>query len=86
MIDGTRVSRGEIFDGPRIRAIRERIGKWVFTTRPVAGFIQDQAVKLCDVTDAGFNGLQITVESLDAEENLIRRTVSADDLHLPFLP
>lgn len=78
-----KTTTGEIVDGPRLRAARTRIGTWILTRRPVAGFIQDQGVRLLDVTDAGFRGIEVRVEGLDADGNTIRRTLSVDDVRIP---
>lgn len=76
---------GEIVPGPRIRAIKKHIGEHVLTTRATGGFVECQGVKLLDVTDAGFRGLEIVVEGLDAEGETIRRTLPMADLALWFL-
>lgn len=78
-----RTTTGEIVDGPLLKAIRAHIGKYLLTNKPVAGFIANQSVKLCGVTDAGFQGLEITVEGYDANDQLIRRTLSIDDIYPP---
>jgi hypothetical protein len=81
-----RTTNGVIADGPVLRALRAHRGDYVLIRRAVGGFIEMQGVKIIHAVDAGFRGLEVTVEGLvpgtECQETA-RRVMPAADLAVP---